>query len=152
MIAASPCGYCRLDSHARIGDPCSRCGRTKAPPWWTICAPVSASTPRDHAERSSARKPLTAMRRHAAAIVLVAIFAAGLGSTAVLAIAGAMPANRSDSHSPAEIRSGTTTHHATQPLHRGTAGESVIPQANTDKPSGAVCRTSPIPAETRKAF
>ncbi|MFV8176804.1 hypothetical protein [Mycolicibacterium peregrinum] len=34
-----PCGYCRVDSSTRYGDPCPCCGRSKPLPWWTMTVP-----------------------------------------------------------------------------------------------------------------
>lgn len=34
IAAAWPCGYCRVESTASLGDTCPHCERPKAMPWW----------------------------------------------------------------------------------------------------------------------
>lgn len=40
-VAASwPCGYCRIESTALVGDLCPCCGRNKPLPWWRMTIPA----------------------------------------------------------------------------------------------------------------
>lgn len=42
-VAASwPCGYCRIESTAVVGDLCPCCGHNKALPWWRMTIPGKA--------------------------------------------------------------------------------------------------------------
>lgn len=40
--SAWPCGYCRVDSAAALGDVCPCCRRDKALPWWRMSVSLSS--------------------------------------------------------------------------------------------------------------
>lgn len=114
--SAFPCGYCRLDSTSSIGDRCPRCGRCKAPLWWKTCVPSTATTtPSQRGRPFALSAQLAELRRHAAAIILVAIFVVCLGATAVLAVAGTAKADGPQYRQLVEISSGPSTHDSLQP-------------------------------------
>ncbi len=111
-----PCGYCRVDSLDEVGCRCPACGRTKAPAWWKICRPTPVRTVSSDAInrcQPAALGRLERTRRHATAIVLVAIFTAGLGLSAVLAVRSAVGAN--DAHPHIQIEATGTAGDANSP-------------------------------------
>lgn len=99
-----PCGYCRIDSLAEVGCRCPACGRSKAPAWWKTCKPTTVRTLSSDTVRRSEPVGLGLwgrMRRHATAIALVAIFTAGLGLSAGLAVRST--AEASGTHPPRHV-------------------------------------------------
>ncbi len=44
--ASWPCGYCRVESTALVGDLCPCCGRNKPLPWWRMTIPAEAGARR----------------------------------------------------------------------------------------------------------
>lgn len=123
-----PCGYCRIDSLAEVGCRCPACGRNKAPAWWKICRPTpvrTASSDAIHRSQPAGLGRLKRTRRHATAIALVAIFTAGLGLSAVLAVRSAVGANDAHPRHQLEVNASAQEGNSPDPVsHEDEKGKS----------------------------